>query len=128
MRICPTDITFGYHSPLKDLYKQGKLEGLKSFSGEELTHPSIDHIKPKSLGGASELGNYVLTNRKENMIRGNRNIDYYIEKNQQAMLDYIEWFETHVIEGFDCKAYAKKVINAINRFSNNFIIVNMKGK
>lgn len=129
MKICFSDgvcvpIHFGYKSPLKDLYKQGKLKGLKSFSGEELKNVSLDHIKPKSKGGKNEIGNYVLTNQKENADRGNRNIDYYIEKNQQGMLDYIEWFETHKIEGFDCIGYIRKVIKTINSVSKNFIIIN----
>jgi hypothetical protein len=128
MDIKPIDrnqISFQYHSPLKDLYKAGKFEGLKSFSGEELKHPSIEHIKPKSKGGKNGLGNYVLTNRKENMLRGNQNIDYYIERNKQGVLDYIKWFETHTVEGFDCKGYIQKVINTINRISDSFIILNM---
>lgn len=115
---------FGYHSELKDLFKAGKLQGLKSFSGQELTQPSIDHIKPKSKGGGNNIGNYILTNRKENADRGNKNIDYYIEKNQQGMLDYIKWFETHKVERFDCIGYIRKVINTINRVSENFIIIN----
>lgn len=40
------------------------------------------------------------------------------------MLDYIKWFETHKIEGFDCIGYIRKVINTINRVSENFIIIN----
>ncbi|WP_405316520.1 HNH endonuclease [Faecalibacillus faecis] len=125
MRVQPTDtVVFKYHSPLKDLYKAGKLEGLRSFSGEELIKPSIDHIKPKSKGGEDNIGNYVLTNQKENADRGNKNIDYYIEKNQQGMLDYIKWFETHKVEGFDCIGYIRKVINTINRVSEKFIILN----
>lgn len=118
-------IHFGYKSQLKDLYKQGKLEGLKSFSGKELTNVSIDHIVPKSKGGKNILGNYVLTNVEENSNRGNRNIDYYIEENQQGVLDYINWFETHKVPGFDCIGYIRKVINTINRVSKNFIILNM---
>lgn len=116
---------FGYSSKLKDLYRQGKLEGLKSFSGEELKHPSIDHIKPKSKGGKNILGNYVLTNCKENSLRGDKNIDYYIENNEQGMLDYIKWFETHKVPGFDCIGYIRKVINTINNVSEKFIIINM---
>lgn len=121
-----TPVLYGYKSPLKDLYKQGKLQGLKSFSGEELIKPSIDHIQPKSKGGNNNIGNYILTNQQENADRGSKNIDYYIEKNQQGMLDYIEWFETHKIKGFDCKGYIQKVINTINRVSENFIIINEK--
>lgn len=119
-------IHFGYSSPLKTLYKQGKFKGLKSFTGEELKHPSLDHIKPKSLGGENELGNYVLTNRKENSKRGNKNIDYYLENNLAGVMEYIKWFETHIVEGFDCRAYAKKIINTINRVSEKFIIINEK--
>lgn len=117
-------IIFGYSSELKTLWKKGKLEGLKSFTGEELKHASIDHILPKSKGGKNEIGNYVLTNCKENTARGNRNIDYYITANEQGMLDYIKWFETHKVEGFDCIGYIRKVINTINRVSEKFIILN----
>lgn len=118
-------IVFGYSSKLKDLYRQGKFEGLKSFSGQELKHPSIDHIKPKSKGGKNILGNYVLTNCKENSLRGDKNIDYYIENNEQGMMDYIKWFETHKVPGFDCIGYIRKVINTINNVSEKFIIINM---
>lgn len=119
-------ICFGYSSPLKTLYKQGKFQGLKSFSGEELKHPSLDHIVPKSLGGKNELGNYVLTNCKENHARGAENIDYYLEKNLAGVMAYIRWFESHVIEGFDCKGYATKIINTINKASKKFLIINEK--
>lgn len=126
MRVdCISGLSFKYHSPLRDLYKQGKLNGLKSFSGEELTSPSIDHVIPKSKGGKNNIGNYVLTNQKENADRGNKNIDYYIEKNPQGMLDYIYWFEHNKVDGFDCKGYIQKVINTINSISDKFIILNM---
>ena len=117
------NITFGYSSPLKTLYKQGKFKGLKSFSGQELKHPSIEHIKPKSKGGKNELYNYVLTNCKENFQRGNQNIDYYIEQNPQGLHDYIDWFLTHEVEGFNCRQYILQVINQINRVSEKFIIL-----
>lgn len=119
-------ITFGYSSKLKTLFKQGKFEGLKSFSGEELKHPSLDHIQPKSKGGKNELGNYVLTNCKENSKRGNQNIDYYLDKNIKGVMEYIKWFETHVVEGFDCRSYAFKVMKAINRYSDKYMIINEK--
>lgn len=123
MDVKPTNsVTFGYNNQLKTFYKLGKFQGLKSFSGEPLLHPSLDHIKPKSKGGKNDIGNYVLTNCKENRIRGNKNIDYYLIKNRKGVEDYIDWFLTHTVEGFDCKGYILKVINTINRLSENFII------
>ena len=121
------NVSFGYSSPLKTFCRQGKFKGLKSFSGEELTNPSLDHIRPKSKGGKNELYNYVLTNRKENFHRGNKNIDYYIEKNPKGMQDYIDWFLTHNVEGFDCRKYALQIINQINRLSEKFIILFERG-
>lgn len=124
MDIKPTStITFGYSSKLKTLYKAGKFPGLKSFSGEDLTSPSLEHIHPRSKGGKNELGNYVLTNRKENMLRGDANIDYYIHKNPDGMNDYIDWFLNHEVEGFNCREYIMKVINTINRVSKDFLIL-----
>lgn len=128
MRIQPTDsVVFRYHSPLKDLYKQGKFHGLRSISGEDITKVSIDHIQPKSKGGRNSIGNYVLANMKENADRGNQNIDYYLDRNIQGVLDYIEWFKSNRVEGFDCIGYIQKVINTINRVSNKYIIVVKKG-
>ena len=116
-------ILFGYKSQLKTLYGQGKLKGLKSFSGEELTQPSVDHIKPKSKGGKSDLGNYVLTNQKENSERGSKNIDFYLEKNLKGAIEYINWFWTHKVDGFDCIGYVQRIIKAINAESEKFKII-----
>ena len=116
-------ILFGYKSQLKTLYKQRKLEGLKSFSGQELTQISVDHIKPKSKGGKSNLGNYVLTNQQENSERGSKNIDYYLEKNLKGAIEYINWFRTHKVDGFDCIGYAQRIIKAINAESEKFKII-----
>lgn len=124
MYIKPTDtINFGYKSPLKDFYKAGKFPGLKSFSGAELISPSIDHIRPRSKGGENDIGNYILTNRKENMLRGNADIDYYIRKNPEGINNYIDWFLNHKVEGFNCREYILKVINTINRVSKDFLII-----
>ena len=116
-------IHFGYRSELKTLYRQGKLKGLKSFSGQELTQVSIDHIKPKSRGGKSDLGNYVLTNQQENSERGSKNIDFYLEKNLKGAIEYINWFWTHKVEGFDCIGYVNRIIKAINAESEKFKII-----
>ena len=78
-------VSFGYSNILKTYFKQGKFKGLKSFTGEELTKVSLDHIIPHSHGGPSVTGNYILTNVKENTMRDTQSIDYYLDKNYKRI-------------------------------------------
>ena len=115
-------VSFGYNNILKTYFKQGKFKGLKSFTGEELTKVSLDHIIPHSHGGASVTGNYILTNVKENTMRDTQSIDYYLDRNYKGAMQYIGWFLSHKVKGFDCLAYALSIIKNINRNSKKYII------
>ena len=70
-------ITFGYHSPLKTLYKKGKMpKVIYGFYGDKLTpkNVTLEHLLPHSKGGASELDNFVLASKQNNLARGNDDI------------------------------------------------------
>lgn len=63
MRIEPiqTQPTFGYNHPLKSLYKSGQLNLKYGFYGGKLTRKNVtlEHLKPHSKGGKTELNNYL---------------------------------------------------------------------
>ena len=71
--IPPNSPTFGYSHPLKTLYRQGKLPVRYGFYGDKLTQKnvSLEHLKPHSKGGKTELSNLVLASKQKNQARGN---------------------------------------------------------
>jgi hypothetical protein len=68
-------ISFGYSSILKDHWRKGNLPSVvKDIYGDELKDVTIEHIIPRSKGGASRLFNYALANANTNNARGNKDI------------------------------------------------------
>lgn len=87
-------ITFnGYKSPLKTAWKKGLLpEVKKGLYGDTLTlqNLSLDHLKPVSKGGKTELNNLALASKEKNELRGNRDLKEVLTK--QQVIDYIKQF------------------------------------
>jgi 5-methylcytosine-specific restriction endonuclease McrA len=79
-------ISFGYSSILKDHWRKGRLPSVKKdVYGDELVNITIEHIIPKSKGGATKLFNFALANEATNNIRGNKPIlEFTTKENLEA--------------------------------------------
>lgn len=83
----------GYHSPLKRMWRQGKLPNVKKgLYGDILTQEnlSLEHLLPVSKGGKTTMDNLVLASKEKNSLRGNRDLKDVITRKQA--LDYILQF------------------------------------
>lgn len=111
----PTDnITFGYKSPLKTLYKKGKFPSLKKgFYGDEITKDTVtlEHLKPKSQGGKTELKNLVLVSANKNQERGIRPLEEMFSWANAGK--YFENFKDVKIGDFDGNEYIKMIVKTI---------------
>ena len=68
-------ISFGYKSVLKTYWREGKLPTvLNDIYGNPLKEATIEHIRPRSRGGKSNLFNYALANPEDNFKRGSDDI------------------------------------------------------
>lgn len=119
-KIPQNPIPFKYSSPLKTLYKKGKLPGvIYDIYGIKLTpdNVSLEHIIPKSLGGKSKLSNYALADKVKNEIRGNDDILKY------TTIDNIkQWFgqfKNISVKGFNGESYIKSGIENLKRIGIN---------
>lgn len=64
-------IAFGYKSVLKTYWREGKLPTVtKDIYGKPLIEATIEHIRPRSKRGKSNLFNYALANPQDNFKRG----------------------------------------------------------
>lgn len=64
-------IAFGYKSVLKTYWREGKLPTVtKDIYGKTLVEATIEHIRPRSKRGKSNLFNYALANPQDNFKRG----------------------------------------------------------
>lgn len=71
INIANIGIAFGYKSVLKTYWREGKLPTVtKDIYGKPLVEATIEHIKPRSSGGKSNLFNYALANPTDNFKRG----------------------------------------------------------
>ena len=93
MKVLPiVPINFGYQSILKDKFLNGQLPLTKGFYGGLLTkgkktNCTLEHLQPKSKGGANKLFNYVLATFENNSKRGNDPLSWFI--NFKAMDEYL---------------------------------------
>lgn len=114
------DITFGYHNVLKTQYLKGNLKSVKyGFYGDKLTkkNVSLEHLKPKSKGGKSELENFVLASKYKNQIRGNKDIRPYIDK--ETVMRYLLQFVGIRVENFNGDNYIRAIINTLRKLGVN---------
>jgi CRISPR/Cas system Type II protein with McrA/HNH and RuvC-like nuclease domain len=103
-RIETNPITFGYTTTISKLFKEGKLpEVVKGFYGGELNldakslqRASNEHLKPKSLGGQTNLSNIVLATVENNAKRGNDLLSNYFNKEKAD--EYWKQFENLIVE------------------------------
>ena len=74
--IQPNSLTFGYSHQLKTLYRKGKLPVKYGFYGDKLTQKnvSLEHLKPHSKVGKTELSNLVLASKQKNQAKGNEEL------------------------------------------------------
>ena len=111
--IPPNSPTFGYSSPLKTLYKKGDLPIKYGFYGDRLTQKnvSLEHLKPHSKGGKTELSNLVLASKQKNQARGNADIRNYA--NKETIAKYLSQFIDVKIKGFDGNKYINGIIKTL---------------
>ena len=105
--------TFKYNSPLKTLYRKGKLPVKYGFYGDILTQKnvSLEHLKPFSKGGKTELNNLVLASKQKNMARGNADIRNFA--NKETIIKYLSQFIDIKINDFDGNKYIKAIIKTL---------------
>ena len=83
MKIQPLNsTTFCYSHKLKTDFKKGRLPIKFDLAGFELNKKNVtlDHVEPKSLGGESELSNYVLNTAWFNSLRSNQPMKDFVTK------------------------------------------------
>ena len=99
-----TNISFGYTTTISKLFKDGKLPSVtKGFYGgdleinpKSLQRASNEHLKPKSLGGQTNLANIVLATVENNAKRGNDLLSNYFNKEKAD--EYWKQFENLIVE------------------------------
>ena len=111
--ITPNSPTFGYSNQLKTLYKKGELPVRYGFYGDRLTQKnvSLEHLKPHSKGGKTELSNLVLASKQKNQARGNADIRNFA--NKETIAKYLGQFIDVKIKGFDGNKYINGIIKTL---------------
>ena len=119
--ISPNAISFGYSSPLKTLFKEGKMPTVKyGFYGDKLTkqNVSLEHLQPHSKGGPSCLKNYVLASQENNRLRGNDDLIKHF--NPKIALRYLNQFVDIKLPRFDGNKYILDILNTLKKLGVNF--------
>lgn len=112
--IQPNQPTFGYSNPLKTLYKKGKLPKVEyGFYGDKLTKDTVtlEHLKPKSQGGKTELKNLVLVSANKNQERGVRPLEEIFNWDNAGR--YFQEFKDVKVGDFDGNEYIKMIVKTI---------------
>ncbi len=114
-KIGDDNITFGYHHRLKDLYKKGLLPVNYGFYGGRLTvnNVSLEHLKPYSKGGRTELDNLVLATKENNSRRGNKDIIPFL--NETNITNYLKQFVNVKLKDFDGNKYIQSILRTIKK-------------
>lgn len=112
MRITDVSNTnFGYKHPLKSMWLKGDFPKVKyGFYGDKLTQKnvSLEHLKPYSKGGKTQLDNLVLASKENNQKRGNKDIrDFLTVEN---VTRYLTQFKNIKLTGFDGNKYIAMVL------------------
>lgn len=111
--IQPNSPAFGYNHPLKTLYLKGKLPIKYGFYGGRLNakNVSLEHLKPHSQGGKTELDNLVLSTKNNNQNRGSEPLkDYITIKN---VTRYLQQFIGLKIGNFNGNEYIQKILQTL---------------
>lgn len=107
-------ITFGYNSPLKTLWRKGKLPTVtKGFYGDVLTQSnvSLEHLKAHSKGGRTCLNNLVLASKEKNQARGCTDIKTHF--NKEKALEYLSQFIDVKLKDFNGDLYIKGIVKTL---------------
>jgi len=124
MDVQPVDtIIFRYSSPLKTMYKRGKLPSVKyDFYGEVLTpkNCTLEHLKCRCYGGRTELKNLVLSTANKNQERGIRPLGEVL--NWEHAGRYFEQFKDIKLNNFDGNKYIEMVLNTIKELLNDNLV------
>lgn len=114
-------ITFtGYNSPLKTNWKNGKLPTVKKgFYGDILTQDnlSLEHLRPHSKGGKTDLANLVLASKNKNRERSNKDINEFI--NMKTVREYLSQFTNVRIKGFNGNNYIDMILSTLKKLGVN---------
>lgn len=106
INIANIGIAFGYKSVLKTYWREGKLPTVtKDIYGKPLVEATIEHIRPRSKRGKSNLFNYALANPQDNFKRGS---DPIME--HTTFENVYNWFKQFVnvkLPHLDGQAYIK---------------------
>lgn len=106
--------TFQYSSPLKTLWRKGKLPSVKyGIYGDILTQKnvSLEHLKPHSRGGKTKLSNLVLASKRNNQKRGNQDIKEFLTP--ESLMRYLRQFRDIKVNDFDGNRYIIEVVKTI---------------
>lgn len=105
--------SFGYSSPLKDLFRSGKLKLTYGFYGDKLTksNVSLEHLLPHSKGGKTTLDNLVLSSKQNNFKRGNKPLSEFI--NLENAKRYLNQFIGIKLKNFNGNEYVQNVLKTI---------------
>lgn len=108
--------TFTYSNELKTLFRKGLLPTVKiDAMGNKLTKKNVtlDHIIPKSKGGKSVTGNYMLAEKKFNNVRGN---DPLMEwASMKGIIRYLNQFINVRVGKFIGNDYIVDVLKTLDR-------------
>jgi CRISPR/Cas system Type II protein with McrA/HNH and RuvC-like nuclease domain len=77
---------------------------------------SIDHLKPVSKGGKTELKNIVLSSKHKNQLKGNKPLKDYIDF--ETVGQYLEQFIGVKFPDFDGNKYIKLILRQISELMN----------
>ena len=114
----PYNPNFQYSSPLKTLWRKGKLPVKYGFYGDILTQKnvSLEHLKAHSKGGKTNLANLVLASKAKNNARGNASIKDYLTV--ENVVRYLAQFKDIKLQGFDGNKYIAGIVATLGGLIN----------
>lgn len=104
---------------MKTLYKKNKLPSVQyGFYGDKLTKGTVtlEHLRPRSKGGKTELCNLVLASANKNQERGNRPLEEVL--NWECVGKYLEQFRNIQVENFNGNKYIEMILRTIKKCYN----------
>ena len=108
--------TFTYSNKIKTLFKKGLLPSVQvDAAGNKLTkkNATLDHIIPKSKGGKSCTGNYMLAAKKFNWDRGADPLFEWVTP--EGLIKYLNQFIGVRVKNFNGNDYVLDVLKTLER-------------
>ena len=114
----PYNPNFQYSSPLKTLWRKGKLPVKYGFYGDVLTQKnvSLEHLQAHSKGGKTNLANLVLASKAKNNASGNASIKDYLTV--ENVVRYLAQFKDVKIKDFDGNKYIAGIVATLGGLIN----------